>query len=347
MASVYKKKGSEIWYYHICIDGKHYQGSCRTRDKKNAEQIANAIQTDIAREKTGLKTLAKRNRPFENIFNEYIERLNNSIKTIEVRITASKHFLPIFKHRNITDITQSDIKNYQLQRKLEIMVVPKNIGKKESEISFRSISIEISTLYNFFNFCIERGYLDKNPATGIKKLNELSRLKTLSDSDIGKLIAGATNKLTRDLITFLIYTGCRKGEALNLKWDDVDLQNNVIAIKGTKTKYDRYIPIHTQLKALLGGIERLQDCLYVFNINGAKIGDFKRSFHTACKNAGLKDLHIHDLRHVFASKMVMNGTSLYITGELLGHRTTQMTKRYSHLVPETLRKAVEDVWGKK
>ena len=74
-----------------------------------------------------------------------------------------------------------------------------------------------------------------------------------------------------------------------------------------------------------------------------------QQIHTTCKNAGFKDIHIHDLRHVFASKMkmVMNGTSLYITGELLGHRTTQMTKRYSHLVPDTLRKAMNDVWGKK
>jgi len=85
----------------------------------------------------------------------------------------------------------------------------------------------------------------------------------------------------------------------------------------------------------------------VFNNEGKKIVDFKHSFKTACRNAGLNDLRIHDLRHVFASKMVMGGTSLYITSELLGHRTTQMTKRYSHLVPETLKKAVDDVWGKK
>lgn len=78
-------------------------------------------------------------------------------------------------------------------------------------------------------------------------------MKTLSDEDIDKLIAGATNKFTRDIITFLIYTGCRKGEALNLKWDDVDLQNGVIAMKGTKTKYDRYIPISNALKSILGG----------------------------------------------------------------------------------------------
>ena len=86
--------------------------------------------------------------------------------------------------------------------------------------------------------------------------NELSRIKILSNSDIEKLIAGATNKLTKDLITFLIYTGCRKGEALNLKWDDMDLQNDVIAIKGTKTKYDRYIPVSKPLKELLSGIKK-------------------------------------------------------------------------------------------
>ena len=273
----------------------------------------------------------------------------------------SKHFLPVFNNSDIKNISVADLEKYQLIRKLEVLSMPKNTGKREQDISFRLINIEIATLYNFFVFCIKKGYLDKNPYVGIKKLNELSRLKTLSDQDINKLIAGATNKLTKDLITFLIYTGCRKGEALNLKWDDVDLQNDIIAIKGTKTKYDRYVPISKPLKELLGGIEKEKvvsdnlstakkqkdSCLYVFNRIGAKIGDFKRSFHTACRNAGLKDLRIHDLRHVFASKMVMNGTSLFITGELLGHRTTQMTKRYSHLVPETLKKAVDDVWSKK
>ncbi len=346
MASVYRKKGSEIWYYHICVDGKHYQGSCRTKDKKNAEQIANAIQTDIAREKTGLKTLIKKRLTFEDIFDEYLKSQTTSPLTQKRKIVASKNFLLSFAKTDIQNINKDKIESYQLNRKLEVLLKYKNKVKRESEISFRTVNIELEVLRNFFNYCIERGYLDKNPATGIKKLNELSRLKTLSDEDIDKLIAGATNKLTRDLITFLIYTGCRKGEALNLKWDDVDLQNNVIAIKGTKTKYDRYIPIHTQLKELLSRIEKKDDCLYVFNKNGAKLGDFKKSFHTACRNAGLKDLHIHDLRHVFASKMVMNGTSLFITGELLGHRTTQMTKRYSHLVPSTLRKAVDDVWNK-
>ena len=343
MASIYKR--NDTYWYQIRLDGFRYRGSTKTCNKKLAQQIANTIEADLVRKKFSMPV--KNNYTFLTAWEQYIKNQSHSSKTTKDKISLSKHFLPVFKDKIISDITQSNIKEYQLKRKIEIMSMPKNIGKKESEISFRTANLEITTLHHFFNFCIEKELIEKNPAAGVKKLNELSRIKTLSDEDILKLINGASNKLTKDLITFLILSGCRKGEALNLKWDDVDLQNDIIAIKGTKTKYDRYIPISKPLKELLNGIEKHQDCLYVFNKNGAKLGDFKKSFHTACKNAGFKDMHIHDLRHVFASKMVKDGVSLFITGELLGHRTTQMTKRYSHLVPDTLRKAVDDVWNKK
>ncbi|RZD15586.1 MAG: site-specific integrase [Candidatus Acididesulfobacter guangdongensis] len=340
---IYKR--GNIYWTEFEVDNKRYQMSTKTKDKKLAQEIAAALQADTIRNKFNIPQKYKVEKRFKEAWEEYVKSLNVAKSTLKSNLSRSKHFI-FFYEKNIKDITQLDLKNYQLKRKKEILAMPKNLEKREQDISFKEINHELQILRNFFSFCILNGYLDKNPAAGIKKLNELSRLKTLSDSDIDKLIAGATNKLTRDLITFLIYTGCRKGEALNLKWDDVDMQNDVIAIKGTKTKYDRYIPISKPLKELLSRIEKVQDVLYVFNRNGAKLTDFKRSFHTACKNAGLKDMHIHDLRHVFASKMVMNGTSLFITGELLGHRTTQMTKRYSHLVPSTLRKAVDDVWNK-
>ncbi len=340
------KRGNIYWTEFI-VDNKRYQLSCKTKDKSLALEVAAALQADVIRKKFDIPVKYKVKKTFKAVWEEYIKNQSTGKETIRRSNIASKHFLPVFENIFIENVKNIDIEEYRRVRRLEISNLEKNINKKESEISYRSVNYEIVVLHHFFNYCIKKGYLDKNPATGIKKLNELSRLKTLSDEDINKLIAGATNKLTRDLITFLIYTGCRKGEALNLKWDDVDLKNDVIAIKGTKTKYDRYIPISKPLKTILGGIEKKDDCLYVFNKNGAKLGNFRKSFMTACRNAGLKDLRIHDLRHVFASKMVMNGTSLYITGELLGHRTTQMTKRYSHLVPETLKKAVDDVWGKK
>ena len=340
------KRGKTYWTEFI-VDNKRYQYSCKTQDKEVAGEVASAIHADTIRNRFNIPAKNKAERFFGEIWREYLKTRTTEKKAVDRKRVASNHFLAVFDNKSLDIITMPDIKNYQLQRKFEIMTLAKNQDKRESEINFRSVNYEIVILHHFFNFCIEKGYIDKNPCNGIKRLNELSRLKTLSDEDINKLISGATNKLTKDLITFLIYTGCRKGEALNLKWDDVDMQNDVIAVKGTKTKYDRYIPISKPLKAILGGIEKKDNCLYVFNDNGRKLGDFKRSFHTGCRNTGLKDLRIHDLRHVFASKMVMNGTSLYITGELLGHRTTQMTKRYSDLVPDTLRKAVNEAFAKK
>ena len=256
------KRGNIYWTEFI-VDNKRYQLSCRTKDKKLAEEIAAALQADVVRNKFNIPAKYGKEYEFKNTYLAYIKSVSNVPKTIMNKNIALKHFLPVFENRNITDIVINDIKTYQLQRKLEIMNSSKNIGKRESEINFDWLNKEILILSNFFNFCIEKGYLDKNPAQKIKKLNTLSRLKTLSDSDIEKLIAGATNKLTQDLITFLIYTGCRKGEALNLKWDDVDMQNDVIAIKDIfsrvykaigfmrlkmKTKYDRYIPISGALK---------------------------------------------------------------------------------------------------
>ncbi len=338
-------KNGKYYFYDFVHEGKRYRKSCRTADKKLAEQVEISVKNDIIKQEHNLPSARNKNLLFQAAWESYLKNSGNTEKTIRSKIDSSKHILPVFKNKNLVRISSADIKNYQLERKLEVRNKPKNTDKREGEINYRSVNIELATLHHFFNYCMERNYIQSNPASRIKKLNELSRLKTLSDGDIKKLIAGATNKLTRDIITFLIYTGCRKGEALNLKWDDVDLKNGVIAVKGTKTKYDRYVPISEALRGVLEGIKKNQG-LYVFNNNGAKIGDFKRSFKTACRNAGLKDLRIDDLRHVFASKMVMNGTSLYITGELLGHRTTQMTKRYSHLVPDTLKKAVNDVWKK-
>ena len=342
-------KRGNIYHYRFELNGKLYQGSTRSSDYKTALQIASIVKSDIIKGFAGLPIQTKNHKTlflsaFQNYL-KYVGKYKSEKGLYDVNI-YSKHFLPIFQNLELSNIDRNKIKEYQTARRSEVLKLNKNKNKKESEISFRSVNIEIATLSHFFNYCIDNNLLEKNPAFKIKKLNELSRIKTLSNEDINKLIAGATNKLTRDLITFLILTGCRKGEALNLKWDDVDLKNGVIAIKGTKTKFDRYVPMSKPLKALLSGITKNPDCLYVFQRNGAKLTDFKRSFHTACKNAGLKDMHIHDLRHVFASKMVMNGTSLFITGELLGHRTTQMTKRYSHLVPETLKKAVDDVFDK-
>jgi site-specific recombinase XerD len=74
---------------------------------------------------------------------------------------------------------------------------------------------------------------------------------------------------------------------------------------------------------------------------GKPYQDVKRSFHTALRRSGIKDFHFHDLRHTFASHLVMAGVDLTTVKELLGHKTLTMTLRYAHLAPTHKVKAVD------
>jgi site-specific recombinase XerD len=90
------------------------------------------------------------------------------------------------------------------------------------------------------------------------------------------------------------------------------------------------------------GVTRRLDVPYVFfdSITGKPYQDVKRSFHTACRKAGITDFRFHDLRHTFASHRVMAGVDITTVSKLLGHKSLTMTSRYSHLAPDHLQNAV-------
>jgi len=101
----------------------------------------------------------------------------------------------------------------------------------------------------------------------------------------------------------------------------------------------------------LKGIVRRLDSQYVFVnpatdekgklINGGRYFDLKKSFATACRKVGIKGFHFHDLRHTFASQLVMYGVDITTISKLLGHATLTMTLRYAHLAPDHLKSAVD------
>ncbi|MEK6584223.1 MAG: site-specific integrase, partial [Nitrospirota bacterium] len=103
----------------------------------------------------------------------------------------------------------------------------------------------------------------------------------------------------------------------------------------TKNGERREIPINDTLRKTLHGITRRIDIQHVFydSVTGKPYKEVKHSFTSACKRSGIKDFHFHDLRHTFASHLVMAGVDITTVKELLGHKTLAMTLRYSHLAP--------------
>lgn len=83
---------------------------------------------------------------------------------------------------------------------------------------------------------------------------------------------------------------------------------------------------------------------YVFcNENGGKLRDIRAAFQGACRRAGIDDFHFHDLRHTFASHLVMKGVPLKVVQELLGHKDIKTTMRYAHLAPGYLEAGVNSL----
>ncbi len=176
----------------------------------------------------------------------------------------------------------------------------------------------------------------------VKLLEENNtRLRFLSVEECRELVDCCADHL-RPIVITALHTGMRASEIFGLRWEQVDLRHGLILLDITKNGERREIPIDNTLQEMFNSMPHSIESIYVFN--DPKTGDpyksVKRSFSTALRKADIRDFRFHDLRHTFASQLVMAGVDLASIKELLGHKTLTMTMRYAHLAPEHKRKAV-------
>ena len=159
-----------------------------------------------------------------------------------------------------------------------------------------------------------------------RKEKKMIDLRTLSYADHLK-----------PLVILSIYTGMRKGEVFNLTWADVDFETNNITVEGSTSKsgQTRHIPMHKEVSDMLAKWKKQVSSDFVFPGKGNKrLDNVNKSWAGLLKLAKIEGFRWHDLRHTFASKLVMNNKSLNTVRELLGHSDITMTLRYAHLASE-------------
>ena len=327
-------KRGQTWWCKFRVDNKLYQYSCRTRNKNEAQEIAAALHGDAVREIFNIPKKFKVVKNLKECWEEYLKSLVNAKTTLARKKVAASHFINAFGGMPVSEITALKIKEYQLTRRLEIMETKKNL---EPDISFRSVNLELSTLSHLFNFCMEKAYIDKNPAAGIKKLYQGKRNIYLSQEEQDRLISSASSHL-RPFLAFSMLTGLRKSDALGLKWDDVDLKELAYKAWINKTKKWEIYPLSRAAGSILKDMKK--ECEYVFSFRGKKIVDIKRAFNTAVKKSGLSGkagLTPHALRHIFITRLTEKGVKSKFIRDAAGHMTEEMSERYKHLSPDALR----------
>ncbi|WP_244858614.1 MULTISPECIES: tyrosine-type recombinase/integrase [Lysobacteraceae] len=139
------------------------------------------------------------------------------------------------------------------------------------------------------------------------------------------------------VVLLAMNTGLRRGELLSLNWTDVDFDARILTVRSENAKNgrQRHIPLNAEATGVLRSWVRRSTGAGVFDI-----ADIKTAWNSLIQSAGLEKFRFHDLRHHFASKLVMAGVDLNTVRELLGHSDIKMTLRYSHLGPDHLAAAV-------
>lgn len=146
----------------------------------------------------------------------------------------------------------------------------------------------------------------------------------------------------KPMVITLLKTGMRRGELFNLKWKDVFLTDGYLSATDTKNGKSRHIPLHPELHKTLKAWNGQQTPEgYVFpGRSGGRMTDIKSAFNKVLEDAKITDFRLHDLRHTFASNLVMRGVPLNTVRQLLGHKDIKMTLRYAHLSKDNLASAI-------
>jgi integrase len=216
-----------------------------------------------------------------------------------------------------------------------------------------TVNRHIATIKHMFTKAVEWDMVEDETLKRIRRAKMLEennrRLRYLSKEECQALI-GACDKHLKPIVVMALNTGMRKGEILNLKWDDVDMVHGFILLSHTKNGERRELPINATLRTTLEELfrgtakrPRRIDVPFIFYdyTTGKAFENVHRSFVSACKRANLRDFRFHDLRHTFASQLIMAGIDVTTVKELLGHKTLTMTLRYAHLAPSHKVKAVD------
>jgi len=226
-----------------------------------------------------------------------------------------------------------------------------------------TVNREMSSLSHLFTKAVEWEMVEQNPFEKGKSLllkEDNERLRYLEEDELQALLAECPQHL-RGIVTCAVNTGMDRGEILKLKWEQI--QKGFIHLEVYKTRPAGKIPINNDLEQLFKEIrlEQGPGAKYVFTyaksedrLKGRRpvrkrkgpapvperIRSIKTAFSAALRRAGIEDFRFKDLRHTFASHMVMRGAAMKELQELMGHRDMKMTNRYAHLSPEHKKKAV-------
>jgi integrase len=249
-----------------------------------------------------------------------------------------KYVLGMFAKR-FGDTSLSQITTWQIE---------KWKAERRKKVKPNTVNRQLTVIKHMFKMAVEWGLTTNNPASAVKRfpVND-QRTRFLTLEEVPVFLQACEEQLTSPWLFWLVilamHTGMRQGELRSLRPENVDLERSVVTVLQTKTLRLKTITLNEPAREAMKWFleHRYGDFLLMWPW-GERIGKttIYEAFKKACKDAEITNFRFNDLRHTFASHLVMEGTDLVTVKDLMGHTNINMTVRYSHLVQEHKAQAV-------
>jgi len=343
--------------YHVQIRIKGFPPQTQTFDNKTeSKHWASRIETEIRAGRYMPHAVAQRH-TMRELLEDYKTKVLIPFKAKESRtqIPQIDWWIEKLGNYSLADITPAAI----AKCRDELLVTP--FGKNKQKMRAPATVVRyLAGLSQAFNVAVnEWQWMPESPMARVSKpkVNN-ERLRHLSTDEQSRLLDAAkvsANKYLHSILIVALSTGMRQSEIMTLRWGDILIEDNddfgLILLDTTKNGERRGVPLvrnafvaiksmrlahATANNALIDGTA----LLFPSENDASKPVEIRKAWETTIKRSGIPDFRFHDLRHTAASYLAMEGATAPEIAEILGHKSLQMVKRYSHFTKSHITKVM-------
>ena len=319
----YFRRG-RVWHCRFYINGIRSQFSTHTSNRRLAERIGQKRYEEVCAQLNGIAHYDS-----ELSVGALMANFLAQAQPSTYQLERIKQLTPFFADIRMCDLTKSLTEEYRQQR------------LREDHVSDATVNRDLAVLRRICNWAVDQRLIPQHALVRVHFVRERRvRTPVLSVAEEQQLLAVAAPYLRR-LIICALDTGMRKGELLAQRWEHVDLSRALLYVTRSKTPEGegREIPLTKRVLALLS--EQPQTNGLIFTYRGQAIKDVKKGWASALRDAGLRHIRFHDLRHCDATRLMEAGVIADIRMSLLGHSGGHRTHSiYTHVEVGAKRAAI-------
>lgn len=315
-------KGKKTFYFRQVIKKKPYRFKIADIDGDFSLQKIRNKTAELRLKLSQSQNPKHHNLKLEDLCKKYIHDFAMYEKlTWKEDVKDFQTFLSPWYSCRLSEITKNDV-----------LALHKKITLNNGPCRANRILAKISAL---FSKAQEWDLVSCNPASHIKRNKEKQRDRFLNSEELKRFFSAIDQEpdsAFKSMIWIALLTGVRRDNIRSMKWEQIDFNTQTWTIPRTKNGRSLTVFLPDQIVAILKKTPQISEWVFPSKKSASgHIMDHRRTLTRVLKRAEISNLHFHDLRRTLASWMAINGTSLYIIADVLGHSSTRCTQIYARL----------------